>query len=99
MPERNQRTSALPRIGPPETTGSTQGLRSLTVEGHREASRPPQAPSAPLDAHPIVAEWIDQLRDSAELATILARYETHKIDVTLSASNGRAVLRPKISIR
>jgi len=51
------------------------------------------------EAHPIVRAWIGQLLESRELASILREYEHHKIDVTLSASNGKAVLKPKIALR
>lgn len=51
------------------------------------------------EAHPIVRAWIGQLLGSRELASILKEYGHHKIDVTLSASNGKAVLKPKIALR
>lgn len=51
------------------------------------------------EAHPIVRAWIGQLLGSRELASILKEYGHHKIDVTLSASSGKAVLKPKIALR
>lgn len=51
------------------------------------------------EAHPIIRAWIGQLLESRELASILREYGHHKIDVTLSASGGKAVLKPKISLR
>lgn len=51
------------------------------------------------EAHPIIRAWIGQLLASEELASILKTYGYHRIDVTLSASSGKAVLKPEITIR
>jgi len=51
------------------------------------------------EAHPIVRAWIGQLLESRELALVLEKYGSHRIDVTVSASNGKAVLKPKIAFR
>ena len=51
------------------------------------------------EAHPIIRAWIGQLLGSEELVSILGEYEQYKIDVTLSASGGKAVLKPKITLR
>ncbi len=48
---------------------------------------------------PIIRAWIGQLIGSKELAHVLERYRNRQIDVVLSASRGRAVLRPKITFR
>ena len=52
-----------------------------------------------VEAHPIIRAWIGQLLESQELASILEAYEHYRIDVTLSASSGKAVLKPKIALR
>lgn len=51
------------------------------------------------EAHPIIRAWIGQLLESKELTSILERYGSHKIDVTLSANGGKAVLKPRIALR
>lgn len=51
------------------------------------------------EANPIIRAWIGQLLRSEELASVLEDFGQHRIDVTLSASNGKAVLKPKITFR
>ncbi len=65
------------------------GLDKRSITGYNEDNK----------AHPIVRAWISQLIQSKELALVLDRYEFRRIDVTLSASGGKAVLKPTISFR
>ena len=50
------------------------------------------------EVDPIIAVWIERLLNSDLVADALSNYRNSKIDVTLSASSGRAVLAPKVTI-